>query len=390
MTQPEYVTSTPNLNGVSQPSARVLRLEFGGLGNADFDLTWLADNCPTGFHPQTGERTFDLLSLPDDLSLRASRIDDKEELVLVWAHDERESRFSATWLWEHRPGVRRADPAAEALNLWSAADFPDGPVRHNADRIMISDAALLDWLIDTRRFGLTLVEGIRGGGEASVALARRIGFLRETNFGVTFEVVNKPAPNNLAYTAIALPLHTDLANQELAPGLQFLHCIANEARGGGSVTADGFAIAEALRAQNPQAFRVLSQIAVPFRFFDSGADIRIRRPVIGLDADGRLRDIAFNAHLADLIDLPIKSVGAWYDAYRAFMRITRDPAYRLTFKLAAGEMMAFDNRRVFHGREAFDPTTGFRHLHGCYVDQGEFESQIRILSQGSSLHMAVR
>ena len=29
---------------------------------------------------------------------------------------------------------------------------------------------------------------------------RRIGFLRETNFGVIFEVVSRPDPNNQAYT----------------------------------------------------------------------------------------------------------------------------------------------------------------------------------------------
>ncbi|WP_370693691.1 TauD/TfdA family dioxygenase [Oceanobacter sp. 3_MG-2023] len=38
-------------------------------------------------------------------------------------------------------------------------------------------------------------------------------------------------PVNLAYTAIALPLHTGLANQEIPPGYQFLHCLANESQG---------------------------------------------------------------------------------------------------------------------------------------------------------------
>jgi gamma-butyrobetaine dioxygenase len=33
-------------------------------------------------------------------------------------------------------------------------------------------------------------------------------------------------------------------------------------------------------------------------------------------------------------------------------------------KLAAGQMVAFDNRRVLHGREAFDPSTGRRFLQG--------------------------
>lgn len=87
--------------------------------------------------------------------------------------------------------------------------------------------------------------------EAGIDVARRIGFLRETNFGTTFEVISKPNPNNLAYTSHALPLHTDLANQELPPGFQFLHCLANEAEGGGST----FVTASRLRTISPGSIR---------------------------------------------------------------------------------------------------------------------------------------
>ena len=209
---------------------------------------------------------------------------------------------------------------------------------------------------------------------------RRIGFLRETNFGQTFEVVNKADPNNLAYTALALALHTDLTNQETPPGYQFLHCITNDAQGGGSVFADGFAMAQVLRDSDPQAFDVLAGTRVPCRFFDRECDIRIHKPVITLDHAGAIQEIRFNAHLVDLIDLPLETVDAWYRAYRAFMRLTRDPAFRLSFRMAAGEMTAFDNRRILHGREAFNPATGNRHLHGCYVDRVEFDSRMRMLA----------
>ena len=50
------------------------------------------------------------------------------------------------------------------------------------------------------------------------------------------------------------------------------------------------------------------------------------------------------------------------------------------FKLQAGEMVVFDNRRILHGRDAFDPSTGHRLLKGFYVDRGEFDSKIRMLA----------
>lgn len=59
----------------------------------------------------------------------------------------------------------------------------------------------------------------------------------------------------------------------------------------------------------------------------------------------------------------------------------RDPAYAVSLKLGSGEMVVFDNRRVLHGREAFNPATGYRHLHGCYVDRGEWDSRIRVLAR---------
>ncbi len=360
-----------------------LRLFFEGAEPLDFHLVWLRDNCASGFHPLTHERTFDLLSLPEVPRLSDCQLD-SQDLRLVWAHDGHVSRFKADWLWAHRPGQHRHDPADVPQRLWRAKDLSEGPSRHDAAGIMQSDVALREWLTAIARDGLAVVHGLKGEGEASVALAERIGFLRRTNFGHTFEVINMPDPNNLAYTSLALPLHTDLPNQEIPPGLQFLHCIANEATGGDSVFADGFALAQALKTEEPKAFEVLSQVSVPYRFFDRDYDIRIRRPVFSLDPNGRLTDLRFNAHIADLIDLPSDVVGPWYRAYRKLMQLTRTPEYRLMFKMRAGEMVAFDNRRILHGRTEFDPSSGRRHLHGCYVDRGEFESRLRALQGAQS------
>jgi len=41
--------------------------------------------------------------------------------------------------------------------------------------------------------------------------------------------------------------------------------------------------------------------------------------------------------------------------------------------------MIFDNWRLLHGREGFDPSKSDRHLEGCYVDWDEIYSTIRVL-----------
>ena len=344
-----------------------------------YPALWLRDNCPSAFHPQTHERVLDLLSL--DLAPVLLSADNTGETITLRYGDGHISPMPTALLSAHRPGQPAADPAAIAPQLWRADLRPAGIPRFAAAQLLAGDAALYAWMQQTARFGLTIVEGLENHVDAGAQVARRIGFLRETNFGTTFEVVNLPDPNNLAYTAVTLPLHTDLPNQEVPPGYQFLHCLANAAAGGGSLFADGFAVAEDLRAEDPEAFRLLSEVAIPFRFHDRAADIRIHAPVIQLDRAGQVTELRYNAHIAGMFDMPATIMPAYYRAYRAMMAKARDAQYQLTFKLAAGEMVAFDNRRVLHGRERFNPSSGFRHLHGCYVDRGEFASRLRLLAQ---------
>ena len=106
--------------------------------------------------------------------------------------------------------------------------------------------------------------------------------------------------------------------------------------------------------------------------------------MITLAPSGEVIEIRYNAHLAGIFDMPADIMPDYYRAYRAFMAKTRDAKYRVVFRLKAGEMVVFDNRRVLHGRDSFDPSTGFRHLHGCYVDRGEFASRLRKLARANS------
>ncbi|MGV8986961.1 MAG: TauD/TfdA family dioxygenase [Cypionkella sp.] len=347
---------------------------------------WLRDNCPSGLHPQTHERLLDLLALEVTPVLLSAQHDGGN--VTLTYEDGHVSHMPVALLSAHRPGQRATDAAAIAPLLWRADLTAAGIPRYPAAPILADDQVLNGWMQNTAVFGLTIVDKLDDRVTAGVDVALRIGFLRETNFGTTFEVINKPDPNNLAYTSVALPLHTDLPNQEVPPGYQFLHCLANEATGGGSIFADGFAMAEDLRAEDPDAFRLLCEVPIPFRFHDRAADIRVHEPVITLDHSGAVIEIRYNAHLAGIFDMSTEIMPAYYRAYRAYMTKTRDPKYRLTLKLKAGEMVVFDNRRVLHGRDSFDPSTGFRHLHGCYVDRGEFTSRLRLLARRSGVAKA--
>ncbi|MGH1466058.1 MAG: TauD/TfdA family dioxygenase [Cognatishimia sp.] len=349
--------------------------------NGQFPYIWLRDTDPAGFHPLTGERSFDLTSVALDVAPSSAEVEG-EALLVQWPDQAQPSRFDLHWLKAHRPGIRRPDAADLAPTLWRAEAGAEGVPRVSAAAMDKSEDVFASWLRVTKQYGISIVEGLADAPTAGKEIARRIGHLRETNFGVEFEVKTKPDPNNLAYTAEALPLHTDLPNQEVPPGFQFLHCLANEAQGGGSTFCDGRAVAEDLRTLDPDAFAILSTVSIPFRFQDSDADIRSRKTMIVLDEAGAVSEVCFNAHIADVLDLPADDMLAFYRAYRRFMALTRGADYTISLKLQAGEMVVFNNRAVLHGREAFDPQTGRRHLHGCYVDRGEWDSRIRLLARG--------
>ena len=360
--------------------AEHLSIQWADETLSTFPYLWLRDTDPAGFHPQTGERTFDLTSVALDVKATNAVIE-SDELVVTWSDQSPPSRFPLEWIRKHQPGQRREDPALVQTRLWRGEFNTEEKVRFSAEDILSSDDVLAQWLRATKRSGLTIVEGLADSVEAGKAIAARVGQLRLTNFGTTFEVISKSEPNNLAYTAEALPLHTDLTNQELAPGYQFLHCLANDSIGGGSIFSDGFAAAADLQDAEPELVDRLSSISIPFRFHDGDTDIRTRKHVITRDAAGEVVEICFNAHLADILDLEASLLAPYYAAYRRFMAMTRAPEYVMSFRLTAGEMVVFDNRRILHGRESFEPGVGHRHLHGCYVDRVDWDSRLRVIAR---------
>jgi Taurine catabolism dioxygenase TauD, TfdA family/Gamma-butyrobetaine hydroxylase-like, N-terminal len=360
--------------------ATAFHLVWADGSRAECPHIWLRDNDPGELHPHTRERLFDLKSVSLDIRPESWQLG-PSQLVVKWPEKSSDSHYPLDWLLAHRPGERRSDPARVDRSYWSAEDLRDIP-RFDAMSCRQSAPVLMDALQTAKRLGLVIFDALQDNEKAGESLGELIGFMRRTNFGTTFEVVNKPSPNNLAYTALPLPLHTDLPNQEQVPGYQFLHCLRNSVRGGGSTFADGFQICSDLRAQLPEEFDLLSRLKIPWRFHDANDDVRYRRSIIDLDSAGELSALSFNAHIADVPDLPSAQLRDFYQAYQNLMLRISDPQYQISHALQPGEMVMFDNRRVLHGREGFDPASGERHLRGFYVEHNEVDSRIRTLAAG--------
>lgn len=351
---------------------------------SQYHFLWLRDNCPCSkcVHPGTREQMFEVVDAPDDLAAESVSLDASGALSVRWS-DGHGSVYEAGWLRSHAYDFLSRSERADRLH--SASPWESNLLIPTFDyaSVMSSNSVLLEWLLAARDLGLTMLTGMPSTDEALENVARRISFIRESNFGVTFEVRTKAeAADSNAYTALELPAHTDLPTRELQPGLQFLHCLINDATGGESTFVDGFAIAATLRAESPEDFRLLCGHPVEFWNKAPQSDYRSYAPIIGLDPRGEVSEIRLANWLRAPFNLPASEMGAFYRAYRRFSALTRDARFIVSRRLEAGQMWCFDNRRTMHARKAFDQASGKRFLRGCYMDRDELLSRILVLQRG--------
>ena len=344
---------------------------------AYFNYHWLRDNCPTSFGASTRERSFDIFALDRAPKASDARIEDGT-LAIRWRDEDHETRLPVSLLAEYADGCPRKDPADLPRRAWYAGDF--GTIqRFSRPDLMADQRAVTAWIEALLCDGFAIVTDMPDSDDGLTETARLLGEIRPTFFGAYFDVRTKIDPTNTAYSAAALELHTDVPAEEAAPGIQYLHCRANSVAGGCSLYADGVAVANDFREVDPEGFRMLSEISIPFYCEHDDYDMRSRQTVIELDAADEVSGLTISQHMLDMIDLPQTQLDTFYPALCRFGRMLQEDRYVMRFRMNAGECMVFDNHRIVHGREAYAATSGERHLRGCYTDRAEMRSKYRVL-----------
>lgn len=202
-----------------------------------------------------------------------------------------------------------------------------------------------------------------------------------------------------AYGNDALPLHTDMTYLSQPPGLQ-LFCMVQPASGdkkkGESIFADGFAIADRLRIQNPKAFDLLSTLKREYHSIDTenGWYLKAMGEIIQLSSHHHhyhhhhpitssssiQYEMIRHNDLDRLPDLPPLHYHKQdndnnsdslfyqelYEAHEEWNALLGSDEFRLVVPLKAGDMMVVANQRCFHGRKGFSSKTP-RKVSGCYV-----------------------
>lgn len=339
---------------------------------------WLRERCrgSASMDQRTGQRLYN----PSDLDpgLRITRLQRlaSGQLTITFS-DGHESLFEDGALLEEAAMSPDADglPARQA---WTAAlhDLPEATWSATP-----TPEALFDMTAKFLRYGFVILHDVPRVSQALFGVAESFGFVRDTNFGRHFDVRSKPDANDLAYSALALDPHVDNPYRDPSPGIQLLHCLVNETQGGLSTLVDGLACAAALKQAEPEAYRLLTSIPVRFQFDDHDTRHVAWQPHLKLDERGVFQAIHVSPRLDFAPLLPPAELDAFYAARRSLDRLLKSAAFEIRFRLGDGDLVMFDNRRLLHGRTAFDTKQGERHLQGCYIDSDGPRSLYRILQR---------
>jgi len=361
-----------------------LEVEWNDGQKSKFNYLWLRDNCPSAHDKNTRHRMFNILKVSTDINAKKYNINEQGKLEIEWSEGEHISYYDLKWLRENCYTIKNKKRYSSPYKLWDSSLQKNlDLIQIDHDEILNSENGLIKWLELLHYQGIAIVKNAPSADKSALPLLNRISHTRETFFKTPFEVINVPKPNNSAYTAHALRNHMDLPWFENPPGYQFLHCLINEAEGGNSSAVDAFAVADYLRNNEKEIFEIL--VNTPLRFRDKDytqvAHRSFYAPAITLTKDGDYNDIRFSVATMDALDCHPDIMEKVYKAHHRFGNLLHDDKFQIKFKLEKGDIFSFNNRRLLHGRTAYNPNSGHRHLQGYYMDRDEIIGRLNFLKK---------
>ena len=174
-------------------------------------------------------------------------------------------------------------------------------------------------------------------------------------------------PDAYRHSANAQPLHTDGSYIPSFPNATLMACVANAGIGGETTFIDGTDVIDALRSDQPELLRYLSQN--PILHARSGDE----RTEFVIDQRGEKPLVNWNYYCLSK-DLSDADRAATQDFFEFLQTNERIASATLSVKLNPGDAVTWKDREVLHGRNGFEATQhSERFLWKCAIDVGQFE-----------------
>lgn len=362
--------------------------------------------CPLCVDPSTSQKNFQTSQIPSDIM--GEIVTTEPKLKIKWKNDI--PGFPTDHISEYNPeavqmymndaglveGFNESEP--NKVKTWAAADINKNELDFEYEAVLKDDKALLSALRKLKETGFIFLQNIpKEQQNGPLELGNRIGRLRDTFYGLTWDVKSVAQAKNVAYTHQFLGFHMDLLYFADPPGFQMLHCIHNSCAGGASMFSDSFRAAETIQRQDPECFKALSQKpGVVYHYHNNNEHYRHSHAVVEIfenRASGPITAVNYSPPFQApwTFQSPTPKWLNWHrrcyrvkvmrDALEAFAKETEKEENIFEHKLKEGEMVLFNNRRVLHARRAFEPGQGERWLKGGYIDTDVVKSKLRVLTE---------
>jgi gamma-butyrobetaine dioxygenase len=372
-----------------------------------FDTVFLRDSCtcPRCVDPDSRQKLFQTSDIPQEIEGKARMVQDEGKSWMIeveWQNDvpgygpEHRTRHSLDWLRralntevELRGGVRYDDRV-----LWDRDIITKNNKWIDYTDWMSQDTVLFDALTHLNKYGLLFLKNVPESEDSVVDIAGRIGTLKDTFYGRTWDVRSKAHAENIAYTPQFLGLHMDLLYTSNPPHLQLLHSLRARTPGGESFFSDAFHAAQKLHDASKTHFRTLCTFPVTYHYHHPAHHYHYTRPAIEVHPYPKYSEptnlalhrvnwsppfqAPFEARIGGESQTALRNYLA---AAHAYEKLLSQEENLFEYRLNEGECVIFDNRRVLHARRAFDATKGERWLKGAYVDDDVFFSKLRVLEE---------
>ncbi|KAF2427592.1 Clavaminate synthase-like protein [Tothia fuscella] len=377
---------------------------------ATFDSIFLRDSCkcPVCVNPSSTQKTFQTADIPASIEGSCqvtSELDEMDLALINWKNDISgypEGHQTALPLDFLRESLRLENNHQTRQHIIPQRAFWESKMMNrdiaflDYDSYMKSEKTLYQALKLIYTHGLVFIKNVpdttAGDNAQSVtSVVERIGSLRETFYGRTWDVKSVPNAKNVAYTNVYLGLHMDLCYMDNTPHLQFLHSMRARAPGGESMFSDSFYAAEKMRQEAPELFEALRTFDVTYHYFNDGMAYRQIRPTVELvdmgDPTSPIKLINWSPPFQGPFTHDIgtkdggKALKVYHAAAQMFDQLTNDTANMYEYRMNEGDCVIFDNRRVLHARRAFEAAKGERWLKGAYMDRDVYASKLAVLGE---------
>lgn len=372
-----------------------------------FNAPWLRDACTCSrcVDPSTKQKLFQTSDIPLDLKIATQSADSNGNFHITWTKDvpgygiEHVSEYSCDFLSLHFKNDPAGYDFVESIRpvLWNKVIISDAVKFIDFNDYLTSDLALYNTLDQIRRYGLVFIKDVPDASSAVETIGGRIGNLRDTLYGRTWDVKSVPNAKNIAYTHQYLGFHMDLLYMANPPGLQLLHCLKNSCEGGNSLFSDSFQAVTDVAMQDRDLIKALNHFETTFHYQNSGHHYRHSHRIIPtaniLSGDafltGKINFVNWSPPFqAPFQDAAARNFDKYLKAIKTLASRIEAPENIYEYRLKEGECVIFNNRRVLHARTAFDVTAGERWLKGAYLDTDVFRSRYRVLHESLSVSNA--